>query len=46
MQKHINYPHFNIYGGLHTVIVDIVIWDVNVSNGGYCMSTETLTVMD
>lgn len=35
MQKHINYPHFNIYGGLHTVIVDIVIWNANVSNGGY-----------
>lgn len=28
MQKHINYPHFNIYSGLHTVIVDTVIWKI------------------
>lgn len=26
MQKHINYPDFNIYRGLHTVIMDTVIW--------------------
>lgn len=27
MQKHLNYPHFNISSGLHTVVVDIVIWN-------------------
>lgn len=26
MQKHINYVDFNIYSGLHTIIMDIVFW--------------------